>query len=68
MGGEAGEGLERIGVGQKPVKAWDGTKWVIKPSVVGPAAPDAGLLTSYTPGTDRNDFDGGVCGVRLGIR
>jgi hypothetical protein len=31
-----------------------------------PAGPVAHLVTSYTPGTDRNDFTGEV-GVRLGI-
>lgn len=31
-----------------------------------PAGPSASLLVSYTPGADRNDFEGEV-GVRLGI-
>lgn len=38
-------------------------KWIAPPA---PPGPSTSLLTSYTPGTDRNDFTGEV-GVRLGI-
>lgn len=42
-----------------------GANLVWQPAVA-PAGPTASILTSYTPGTDRNDFTGEV-GVRLGI-
>jgi len=63
---------------EKPAKVWSGSAWVTKPvkvwtgstwkttGVVAPSGPTSRLLVSYTPGTDRNDFDGEV-GVRLGI-
>jgi hypothetical protein len=63
---------------QKPVKVWSGSAWVTKPAKVWngsawvtvgtapPAAPTSSLITSFTPGSDRNDFTGEV-GVRLGV-
>jgi hypothetical protein len=55
---------DKIFVGATPVdKVYAGANLVWEPE---PAGPTASLVTSYTPGTDRNDFTGEV-GVRLGI-
>ena len=48
-----------------PAKVWSGSVWY-KTYEKPVAGPTTKILTSYTPGTDRNDFSGAV-GVRLGI-
>ena len=60
---------------EKPVKAWTGSAWATKPvkrwsgsawvgGVAAPTAPTSWLVTSFTPGGERDDYSGEV-GIRI---
>jgi hypothetical protein len=50
---------------QKPVKTWTGSAWKTVGSA-GPTGPTGKLITSFAPGSGRDDFTGEV-GVRINI-